>query len=430
MIEHPPGPTPLQALAFVRNPLKFFARTAAEHGPISYFRVLGQRIYLIDDPELIQEVLVARQHEFHRDTGATLLRELVGDGLLTRDEPAHKERRRALQPAFHRAQVASYAGVMSAECARHIAAWRRGERLDMAVEMKRLTLSIVGASLFGTDFSASANSIAAVLNRVIASGRWIGPILPLVEPLLRARPEGRGIFFRSERRRLDRILQPVIARRRAAQSTDILSLLLDQLDDRAAANEIVTLVLAGHETTATALTWAWHLIAAHPAVEQRLHNELHAVLGRRMPAFEDLPHLTYTAMVFNEAMRLYPPAPAFGRRPKHDIDLLGYPIPAGSSIFLSPYVTHRNPLYWERPESFDPSRWRDIQIPKFAYFPFGGGANMCIGDTFARMEGVLVLASVAQQWRLVPDDPSPLGFHLGVTLRPDRPLWMRPEPVA
>jgi cytochrome P450 len=415
---------------FIRSPLTFLAKTALKFGPVSYFRLLGQRIYLIDDPELINEVLVTRQHLFDRDNGATLLRELVGDGLLTRDEPAHRERRRILQPAFHRAQVASYAGMMASECRLTAEGWRAGERFDATAEMKRLTLSIVGASLFGTDFRASADRIAAVLSRVIQRARWLAPLLVYLEPLARAyrrwSPHGSSLFFRGERAELERILRPAIEQRRAEHGDDILSMLLDQLEDRDAANEIVTLVLAGHETTATALTWAWHLLAQHPLVEERMHEEIDAVLGGREAAFEDLTRLSYTGMVFNEAMRLYPPAPAFGRRPKEAVTLGGYEIPKGSSVLLSPYVTHRNERFFERPDEFEPDRWRQISIPKFAYFPFGGGAKMCIGDAFARMEGVLALATIGQRWRLVSDNASAVGVNLGITLRPDRPVWMVP----
>jgi cytochrome P450 len=187
-------------------------------------------------------------------------------------------------------------------------------------------------------------------------------------------------------------------------------------------NEIVTLVLAGHETTSTALTWVWHLLAANPRVERKMHTEIDDG-----PGCEDFLQLPYTGMVFTEAMRLYPPAPAFGRRPKENIVLGGYEIPAGSSVLMSPFVTQRNETYFPHADTFDPERWEGISIPKFAYFPFGGGAKMCIGDMFARMEGVLVLASIAREWRLVGDSATAVGTSLGLTLRPDGPVWMRRE---
>lgn len=430
----PPGPRGAEVPGFLRRPLPFLNDTARRFGPISYFRVLNQRIYLIDQPEWIQDILVTRQHLFVRDTGATILRELVGDGLLTRDEPEHKERRRTLQPAFHRAQVASYAETMVAESVRAAEAWEPDSTLDIFAEMKRLTLAIVGAALFGSDFSCSADGIAAVLQRVIDRSRWIAPGLALVEPVARAYrglfPNGPSLFFRSERAELESILAPVIEQRRRSRTGDILSLLMSELGDRDAANEIVTMVLAGHETTATALAWAWYLIAKNPQAEARLHEEIERVLGERDACVEDIPRLTYTAMVFNEAMRLYPPAPAFGRRPKERIEIGGYEIPPMSSVLISPYITQRNERWFARPNDFEPERWRDIAIPKFAYFPFGGGAKMCIGEPFARMEGVLVLATLARRWRLVQTGEDDIGMRAAVTLRPDRPVWMRAQRSA
>lgn len=417
----PPGPRGLSAFDFARRTLPFLQETARRYGPISYFRLLNQRIYLIDEPEWIQDILVTRQHFFVRDTGATLLRELVGDGLLTRDEPAHAERRRILQPAFHRTHLESWAAMMVAETNRAAELWQPGSTLDLAAEMKRLTLTIVGASLFGSDFRDSAGRVADVLQRVLNRGRYIAPLLALFEPLAhayrRSFPNGRSLFFPAERAELESILAPVIDRGRQSQTdldstSAVLSTLLADLSDRDAANEIVTMVLAGHETTATALAWAWHLIGKHPEVEIRL--------------LEDDPDHSYTAMVFKEAMRLYPPAPAFGRRPKENVEIGGYEIPAGASIIVSPFITQRNERWFARPDSFEPARWQNLSIPKFAYFPFGGGAKMCIGESFARMEGTLVLATLIRRWKFVPEGPDP-GMQAVVTLRPDRPVWMRAE---
>jgi cytochrome P450 len=429
VVSVPPGPRGLEVLGFVRRTLPFLEQTARRFGPISYFRVLNQRIYLIDEPEWIQDILVTRQHLFIRDTGATLLRELVGDGLLTRDEPGHRERRRTLQPAFHRPQIASYARMMVAESIRAADSWQANSLVDMSAEMKRLTLAIVGASLFGSDFTGSADRIAAVLQRVISRSRWIAPGVAIVEPVAKAYrrffPHGPSLFFRSERAELEAILAPVIDQRRRSKTHDILSLLLADLDDSEATNEIVTLVLAGHETTAIALVWAWYLIGRHPEVEARLFAEVDQVAGDRDPSVDDIPRLTYTAMVFNEALRLYPPAPAFGRRPKQTVTYGGYEIAPQSSVLISPYITQRNERWFPRPNDFEPERWRNISIPKFANFPFGGGAKMCIGEPFARMEGILVLATLARRWRFIPDRGAEIGMQASATLRPDRPVWMR-----
>ena len=415
----PPGPRGIEVLGFVRRTLPFLEQTARRFGPISYFRLLNQHIYLVDEPEFIQDILVSRQHLFRRDAGATLLRELVGDGLLTRDEPAHAERRRVLQPAFHRARVASYAEMMEAETIRAASSWQPGSTIDIAAEMKRLTLAVVGATLFGSDFRESAGRIAAVLEHVMQRSRRIAPALALLEPLAgryrRRFPHGRSLFFASERAELERILAPVIGSNRRAQGNHVLCHLLADLSDQDAANEIVTLVLAGHETTATALGWAWHLIAQHPEVESRLR--------------EDSGH-AYAEKVFTETLRLYPSAPVFGRRPIEPIELGGYEIPAGASILVSPYVMQRNERWFPRAASFEPERSDSISIPKFAYFPFGGGAKMCIGDGFARMEGALVLHTLSRQWRFIPQQAELTSINASVTLRPGRPLSMRLERIT
>ncbi len=417
--------------------LTFFENTARRYGPISSFRLLHKRIYLLDDAELVQELLVTRQHEFVRDTGATIVRELVGDGLVTREEPLHRERRRILQPAFHRDQIASYAAVMTEECKRLSSEWEQAESFDIRREMRRLTLAIVGGTLFGTDFRDSAEQIAGVLQGVARKGTWLAPAITFIEPLVlayrRTIPHGRSLFFPRERAELERIVAPVIAKRRGSGKRDVLSLILNQrqegdapLSDEDVQNEVVTFVLAGHETTAVALTWTWYLLAQHGRVAARLHAELDEVLGGRTPQLDDVPRLSYTANVFKEAMRLYPPALLFARRPKTDVDFGGYRIARGQSIFVSPYITQRNPNYFERPESFEPERWENGSIPKFAYFPFGGGAKICIGEPFARLEGVLALATLAQKWTLRRDTDAPIGIGNGAVLNPDQAIIMRP----
>jgi cytochrome P450 len=405
---------------------------ARRFGPVSSFPVLHQRICLVDDPEWIQDIFVHRQHLFVRDVGATLVRELVGDGVLTREEPAHRERRRLLQPAFHRAQIASYAQAMVLETIRTSDEWGAGGEIDAVAEMKRLTLAIVGATLFGADFRQSATQIASVLERVIDRSRFLGPVLALVEPaalLYRSvLPKGPSLFFGPQRVALENILAPVIEARRKHSGEDMLSMLLSEFDDYDATNEIVTMVLAGHETTATALAWAWYLIGRRPEVEARIVSELESVLGHRDPAFDDLQRLSYTTKVFHEALRLYPPVPVFGRRPKEAVKIAGYDVPARTSILISPYITQRSERWFTEPERFDPDRWQNISIPKFAFFPFGGGAKMCIGESFARLEGVLILTTLARRWRMRLTEDADIGIQPTVTLRPDRPVTMRLEP--
>jgi cytochrome P450 len=443
---HPPGPKGRSTLRFfgggsMAGMLEFFEDLARRYGPLSSFRILHKRIYFLNDPNLIEQVLVIRQHEFVRDSGATVGRELVGDALLTREEPLHKERRRILQPAFHRDQVASYAEAMTSETARLSREWNAKTSLNIQQEMRRLTLAIVGATLFGADFRDSAEQIAQVLESVTRKGATLVPAVALLEPLLlayrRIAPNAKSLFFRDERQKLDEIVSPVLQRHRTTTGNDVLSLILAQrengralLSDEDAKNEIVTFVLAGHETTASALTWTWYLLAKHPVVRQKLDEELARILGEAPPSLQTVPDLAYTSRIFQETLRLYPPALVFARRPKHDLTLGGYTIRRGASIFLSPYVTQRSSLYFADPEVFDPDRWLDPSHPEFAYFPFGGGAKMCIGEPFARLEAVLVLAGLAQRWRLELSDTNEVSIGKAAVLEPARPIWMQPSARA
>jgi len=437
----PPGPRGLEVFGFFGGNgsggvIGFLERTARRYGPISSFRILHKRLYLVDDAELIKDILVTRQHSFERDSGANLLRELIGDALLTREEPRHRERRRMLQPAFHKEQIASYARIMTRESGRLAHEWTDGLVVDIRKQMRGLTLAIIGAAMFGADFRGSADAVANVLQRVARRSRWLAPAFAFIEPLVVAYrktfPHAPSLFFRSERKELERIVAPVIEQRRRSDGKDMLSLLLNEQNEEGGSlsaedvkNEIVTFVLAGHETTATALTWSWYLLAHHPEAERRLHAELSEVLGEREPTLDDVPRLPYMNMVFQEALRLYPPALAFARRTKERLDLGGYTIPKGASVFLSPYITQRNGQYFERPDEFLPERWIANAAPKFAYFPFGGGAKMCIGEPFARLEGVLALATLARRWKLEEVSNLPVAFGQGFLLNPNKPILLR-----
>ncbi len=419
-----------------RNPITFLRDTARRYGPISSFRVLHKHIYLVDDADLIKEILVTRQHSFVRDTGATLLRELLGDSLITREEPLHRERRRILQPAFHREQIAHYAEIMSAETARFADEWRAGETIDVREEMRRLTLAIAGNALFGTDCRQSASQVSAVLQRVTNKTRWIAPLMILFEPFFiayrRRFPKAPSLLFRKERAELEQIIAPILEQRRNQGSKDILSLILNArneedapLTDDEARNEIVTFMLAGHETTASALTWTLYMLAQHPAAADRMYSELESALGGRSARLGDLPDLPYTSAVFQEGLRLYPPALAFARKTLEPVELGGYRIPKGASVFISPFITQRNPRYFADPEEFRPERWLAEPPPKFSYFPFGGGAKSCIGESFARLEGVLALTNLGQKWLLSCSNGDSIAIGLGMLLRPERTILLQ-----
>ncbi len=439
---HPPGPGAAESLRNVRagagELLGFFERTARRYGPVSSFTVLGRRQYLIDDADLIAQILVKDQHRYVRDSGAMLLRELLGPGLLTTEDPLHLQRRRLMQPAFHRLRVASYAATMVEESRRAATRWRDGEVVDIGDEMAALTLTIVGKALFGADVRDSVETVREVLDALLARGAPLLPLAAVVAPVIaagrRVFPKRRSLLFPRERARLEAVIDPIVAKRRAegAQGDDLLSLLLEArdeeggaLDDDALRDELLTLILAGHETTANALTWVWYLLSTHPHVEACMQAELDAVLGTRPPALDDVAQLPYTANVLDEAMRLYPPAGAFARRPVEAVELGGYAIPRMASIFLSPYVTQRNPRYFAEADAFVPERWNAPEWPKQAYFPFGAGSKMCIGEPFARLEGVLAIATLAQRVRFHATDAARVGIEARGALRPNRAIRLR-----
>ncbi|HEX4954737.1 MAG TPA: cytochrome P450 [Thermoanaerobaculia bacterium] len=409
----PPGPRGLPLLgclpAFRRDPLAFLQRTAREHGDVAFFRLGTQNVFLLNDPELIREVLVQRQGLFTKSRGLRRARALLGDGLLTSEGEVHHRHRRLVQPAFHPDRLQGYAEVMVDAALETGRRWRAGESVEVFSEMARITLGVVGTTLFSVEVEEEAQEIGTALTSVLEMfSIMMLPFSGLVErlplPVVRR--------FHAARSLLDGRMERLIHERRESgrDSGDLLSMLLlaqDEagggLSDREVREEALTLFLAGHETTANALSWTLYLLASNPDCEARLHRELEEVLGGRRPTFADLPRLSWAEHVLAEAIRLYPPAWAIGRSAREALELGGFEVPAGSTVILSAYVTQNDPRYFPHPEVFDPERWQPgprAERPKFVYFPFGGGARTCIGERFAMMEGVLILATLAQRWRL------------------------------
>ena len=317
------------------------------------------------------------------------------------------------QPAFHRERIAALAGEIAAISARSAAGWTAGATVDVGREMNRMALAIAGRTLFGASVEDEADEIGSALTDALGLvQRLSNPLAPLLDRL----PVPGTLRFHRARRRLDAtILRIVDERRRSgADRPDLLGLLLAARDDEGDGggmsdaqlrDETLTLFLAGHETTANALAWTWHLLGANPEAEARFHAEIDAVLGGRTPGAEDVAALPYTRGVFAEAMRLFPPAYLIGREPKEDFELGGFRVRRGSVVLVSPWLTHRDPRFWEAPLEFRPERWTpeaEAALPRFAYFPFGGGPRKCIGEGFAWMEGILALAALGQRWRLRP----------------------------
>jgi cytochrome P450 len=418
-----------------RNPLAMMVAMQRDHGDIAHWRIGPQDIYLFSHPDLIRDVLVTNQKNFHKSRGLERARRLLGNGLLTSEGEFHLRQRRLAQPAFHRQRIASYAGTMIDYAERAGARWQDDETVDMHTEMMRLTLGIVARTLFDADVDNEAAEIGAALTQAFESFNLA--MLPFTE-LLEKLPLPAVRRFNAARDVLDRTIYRMIEERRRSGEDrgDLLSMLLLATDtegdgsgmsDLQLRDEALTIFLAGHETTANALTWTWYLVSQNPDVESKLHEEIDRVLGGRSPGFDDLGSLPYTRMVFAESMRLYPPAWAIGRRALDPFEVRGYTIPKRAVVLMSQYIVHRLPEYFPDPERFDPERWTpeaQASRPKFSYFPFGGGTRVCIGEQFAWMEGVLLIAALSRKWRMSLVPAHPIEVQPLITLRPKHGMRM------
>ena len=399
------------------NPLDFFTNLARTYGDVSTYRMAGEQLFLVNDPRLVRDILVTHNRNFTKSRGLERSKRLLGQGLLTSEGAMHLRQRRLMQPAFHRDRISGFGDLMVGYADRMRNSWTDGATLDVSREMNRLTLSIVGKTLFDVDVEQQAAAVGDALTAVMESF-WM-MMLPFSE-LLERLPVPKLRRARMARARLDAIIYGMIADRRASgrDHGDLLSMLLTAQDedegggmtDQQVRDEAMTIFLAGHETTANALMWMWYLLSSAPEVEATLHAEVDRVLQGRLPGLGDLASLQYVERVVTEAMRLYPPAWIIGRRAIDDYQLGDYVAPARSILVMSPYLMQRDPRFYTDPGRFDPDRWTPefrAALPKFAYFPFGGGPRQCIGESFAWMELILLTATISQQWRLrlVPGHP-------------------------
>jgi cytochrome P450 len=439
----PPGPKnpPLigQIARFRRQPVNFLVDLQKNFGDVVYFKLASIDAFFLNDPELIKDILVTRQGNFTKSRMLQRAKILLGEGLLTSEGQFHLRQRRLVQPAFHRDRLAGYAAIMGEYAARTAGRWHAGETLDIADEMMRLTLAVVGKTLFSADVEIEAKEIGQSLTSILKMFDLL--MLPFSEYLEKL-PLPAIRRFEKSRDVLDGIIYRMIRERRESGDDrgDLLSMLLMSQDDesdgtgmtdRQVRDEALTLFLAGHETTANALTWTWYLLSQNPECEAKLHAEVDSVLNGRTPGFDDFPNLRYAEMVFAESMRLYPPAWGVGRAAIEDFEIAGIEIPAKSICLMSPYVMHRSPPYYPDPERFDPERWTPearLSRPKFAYFPFGGGSRICIGERFAWLEGVLMLAAIASKWKLRLDPGQRVEILPLITLRTKYGMRMRIEP--
>lgn len=414
----PPGPRGLPFLGslidYFSDMLGFLKRVSDEYGDIVYYKLGSRKMYLLNNPDYIKDVLVTHNRKFEKSRALKRTKIILGEGLLTNEGEPHLKQRRTIQPVFHHKRIKSYGDVMAQYASRVGEDWQNGSVLNIHKEMMKLTLFIVSKTIFDSDMESDSDEIGECLTDLVTLfPQMIFPYSEYLDNL----PLPANQRFQKAKAKLDSIIYKLIEERRAnpGQKSDLLSMLLEAQDEEGGEgmtdvqvrDEALTLFLAGQESTANSLVWTWYLLSTHPEVEKKVHEEVDSVLNGRLPTLDDLGKLSYTQNVFKEALRLYPPAWAVARQVKEDYEVGGYVIPAGADIFMSQYVVHRDPRIYREPDSFIPERWDNEEtkdLPRFAYFPFGGGTRRCIGEPFAWMEGVILIATIASMWkmRLVP----------------------------
>jgi len=419
-----------------RDILGFFEATKRQYGDVAYFRLGNRRSMLLSNPADIEQVLVTENRHFIKNFALSFfLQPLLGNGLLLNEGQSWLKQRRLIQPAFSRQRIESYATDMVDMTERLLAGWKHNEQRDIGIDMFELTMAIAGKTLLDVDVGSRYAEVASLLEKVMYGflDRMASPIpIPFWVPT--------PVHLRLKRaiNRLNGILLEMINERRqsGAQGHDFLSLLINARDeddgskmrDSQLRDEVMTIFLAGHETTANALTWTLFLLGQHSEIQEQLHDEVAGVLGGRRATAADAMKLPLCERIVREGMRLYPPAFVVGRRPTGDISIGGHPMPQGTNVLMSQWVVQRDERWHERPDEFDPSRWEgdwQSRIPKYAYFPFGGGPRICIGNTFAMQEAVLVLAMIVERFQLQPITQPPVALQPAVTLRPAEPILMQ-----
>lgn len=461
MTQYPPGPSykmPGKLVReFIGDPIKTLTKIAQQYGEISYFKLGREHVYLINNPDLIEKILIYDHRNFKKGKRLQIAKGLLGEGLVTSEGEFHNRQRRLIQPIFHPKQIRSYGNIMTDYATRMVDGWKDGEVLDINGEMMELTLGIICKSVLNYDVASEAQQVGKALTTCRNYSKRlqnpIGQVLDKV-PIL---PKVRGA--RNAMKELNTLVYEVIADRRSKEIEydDLLTRLLraqdtevgvdpsspktetntGRMSDQQVRDEVMTIFIAGHETTANALTWTFYLLSQNPDVERRLHEELDSVLSnsnndgtriRRNVSTDDIPKLQYTEKVFRESMRLYPPVWTIGRYVENDYPVGGYNIASGSSILMSQFVMHHDPRYYEEPDRFNPDRWTEefkTHLPRFSYFPFGGGIRGCIGESFAWMEGVLIIATLAQKWEMRKVSTQRIKLDPAITLRPKYGMKMK-----
>jgi cytochrome P450 len=434
----PPGPKPRWLTGnlreFSRDRLGSLTRWRDEYGDVVSVRFGPRPVLLAFHPDDIERVLVEQNRKFIKHYRIRGLTRTLGNGLLSSSGEFWRGQRKLAQPAFHRDRIASYAGAMVEAAVRSLDSWRPGQVRDVQDDLMRLTLEIVAKTLFDADIADDAGGASAamevLMNNFVARG---GSLIPIPRWI----PTPLNVKFELAARRLDRIILGLIAERRrtGADHGDLLSMLMQAQDEESGRrmsdaqlrDEAMTLFMAGHETTANTLAWAFYLLSQHPEVEDKLRAELRAVLGDRPPTLDDLPRLRYAGMIVSETLRLYPTVWTLGREAIEPAEVGGYPVPVGTTILMPQWSVHRDPRWFDDPEAFRPERWTEenrASMHRYAYFPFGGGPRICIGNNFALMEASLLLASIAGRFRLELAPDADVTMLPTITLRPAKGLKM------
>lgn len=428
----PPGPSSWSAwrlgLAFTRDPLRLFQDLAHEYGDVVHTHLGSRHFVLLSHPDVVEEVLIKHARDFTKEHGPA--RQIIGNGLLVSEGDFHLRQRRMLQPAFHRDRIAHYGQVMAEFSRRRRDRWQPGEQLDIHHEMMQLAQMIVAKTLFDSDVEADADALSQALTTALHTTFLLqkGPLAMLWKKL-RWRSAKR---FEDAMGVIDGLIYRMIAEHRKSGEDrgDLLSMILQAQDteggtgsltDQQVRDEVTTLFLAGHETSANAMTWAWYLLSQNPEAEATLHAEIDQVLAGRPPTVADVPKLPYTEMVVAESLRLYPPVWTFLRQVVHDTVIGGYQVPAGAFVFTNTYGIQHDARFYPDPERFAPERMAHAERaarPRLAFLPFSAGSRQCMGESFAWLEMVLVVATIAQRWRLRLAPGQKVEASAGLTLRP------------
>jgi cytochrome P450 len=418
------------------DPIAHFTKLAAHYGDIAHYRVGRRHIVFVNHPDYLREVLVVQASNFVKERTQQRAKLLLGEGMITADGAMHKEQRQAAAPAFHRQRMAAHAEEIVRRAARLREEWSKGEKRDVHREMMTLGLGILGATLLGTELGGAVHELNDAMADIMDVYNAI-VLLPGIRLLLQI-PFTPLRKFVHARAKLHEAVERLIAehRRRGEDDsgTDLLTMLLEAQraqgwSDEYLRDQVMTVTLAGYETTAIGLTWTWYLLSQNAEAERRMHEEIDRVIEGRLPCYDDLPRLRYTEMVMAEALRLYPPGWAMGRLALHDFELGPYRLPAGTTVLASQYILHRDARFFPDPLRFDPERHTPeakAARPRGAYCPFGMGPRQCIGESFAWMESVLVLATLAQRWKLRHDERHEVVAEPLFTLRPKggMPMWV------